>query len=549
VNLPDFFNCRSFSRQLYYKAYLDFSKAILAFPDNTQYTIYMIIKFPKNRILYLSTFKLLAALLILSIGAFICVAQSGYQLLERIKRTQEFEQSRIILKPTVPLIPDNKTLSPTPIQSVKQIADKAPIKPKASALQSNPLAGISCNGTIVYSTTGVPVCQEFPKPVATTDPLQINFIDETGAYSSTESMLKNYMAKLHTSVEISSLSALKIVDVGDTGWAGQYIFSYTKNSAGQITSITGLIKLNVFYYKNKPQLNDYLKLVLAHEYGHHYTLYYKLTKWNLGINTRFPDEYYSTRPLTKNGTTFDYSLGWENCDAEIIAEDYSYLYSGYGFHGMADKYGYPSQALSDWLKTSFTQGPSASPPPSINDAPPVVSITAPSDNTEVSSTITIQASASDDKAVSRVSFYINDKLITHDASAPYETALNTGLYPNGPNTIKAIAADSSNQTSSSTITVIINNSKPAITINAPATDPYYWVEGDLLVDVSASSDVGIRKIEIYIDNQLAGQRNGSRIIGTLSSLDIPAGTYTIKAVAYDRANISNEKTLVFIKQF
>ena len=70
------------------------------------------------------------------------------------------------------------------------------------------------------------------------------------------------------------------------------------------------------------------KKTLAHEYGHHWTLSYLAV--NHGIDyTRhqIPWKYYWLRKLNPLHHAHNYSKGWENCDQEIVAEDYRVLFA------------------------------------------------------------------------------------------------------------------------------------------------------------------------------------------------------------------------------
>ena len=272
------------------------------------------------------------------------------------------------------------------------------------------------------------------------NPYSIKYSDQTGYYAGLETVLKDYLNSLKWGNEVGTLYQIIVKDAGDTGWAGQYGGSYYTDPSGNITSAFGWITLNVYYYKDLPYFNDYMKLVLSHEYGHHYTLYHKWVDWNLPIGTRFPDSYYAIRPLSKATTATDYSLGWGNCEAEIIAEDYSYLYSGYGYHAMSNTYGYPSDpGTRNWLNNI------AHP----IDNPPIISITTPANGANLSGSISFKANATDDVGVVKVVFYINDSVIFEDTSAPYENTINTATYANGAYTLKAVAFDAKQNTPTS----------------------------------------------------------------------------------------------------
>jgi len=377
----------------------------------------------------------------------------------------------------------------------------------------------------------------------------IHYIDQTGKHADLGEQLKNYMSSnLLVKGEVTSMYSIILENAGDTGWAGLYSGSYNQDQSGHITSAWGYITLNSYYYEGNPYFSDYMKLILSHEYGHHYSLYYKWTAWQIPSGQRFPDSYYSVRPLTKSGTAADYSLGWANCDAEIIAEDYSYLYSGYGYHGMASTYGYPSAATRTWL-VNEPIGPGA---PAPSDNAPTVSITAPTNGATLSGTVTFSATAFDDNSVSKVIFYIDSSLIVEDSAALYETSFNSLSYGNGAHTLKARAYDSAGQTTDSTISVTINNASsdtenPTVSITDPADNPHAWSSGTLHIVVTAADNVAVQKIEIYINDQLALTQNSSSVSANWSYDNAPAGAYTLKAKSYDTSGNTAENSIVINK--
>ncbi len=97
------------------------------------------------------------------------------------------------------------------------------------------------------------------------------------------------------------------------------------------------------------------------------------------------------------------------------------------------------------------------------DSPPVVALTSPADNSIVYDTITVEASATDDKAVTRVEFFINNALATTVTSSPYRFQWNTRNVVDGTYTIKAIAYDVKQNTESLPITVTVRNNGIIVT--------------------------------------------------------------------------------------
>jgi len=385
-------------------------------------------------------------------------------------------------------------------------------------------------------------------------PYDIRYSDETGVYPTLEKTLKDYLSsQLKWSDEISYMYQIIVRNAGDTGWEGQYQASYSTNANGDVVSAFGYIVLNVYYHKDSPQFNDYMKLVLSHEYGHHYTLYHKWIDLNLPAGIRFPDSYYTTRPLSKVTTATDYSLGWGNCEVEIIAEDYSYLYSGYGYHAMSGTYGYPSAATKTWLNNLAASGQNESVPvPTPDTTPPTISITLPTAGSSLAGTISLTASASDNVGITKVGFYINNNLIIEDMTAPYETAINTETYADGNYTLTAVAYDSM-QYADTSVSVIFNNNQvdtenPVTTIFNPTDNPHVWTSGELILEARATDNKSVVKMEFYAGTQLLATQNDDYIGIRLAWFDGHPGDYIFKAKAYDAAGNVSEATITISKQ-
>jgi hypothetical protein len=71
--------------------------------------------------------------------------------------------------------------------------------------------------------------------------------------------------------------------------------------------------------------------------------------------------------------------------------------------------------------------------------------------------IVIRASASDDRGISKVDFYINGALLATDTTAPYECSWDTTLVTDGSHVIKAVVTDTMGQTAQDTVDVTIDN--------------------------------------------------------------------------------------------
>jgi subtilisin len=106
------------------------------------------------------------------------------------------------------------------------------------------------------------------------------------------------------------------------------------------------------------------------------------------------------------------------------------------------------------------------PPPL--DLPPTVQLTSPGNGATVSGSVTVAANASDDHGVARVAFAVDGSSIGADTngtngwSAPWDTT----AVPDGSHDVTATATDTTGQTTTSTVTVSVQNgSVPARTLH------------------------------------------------------------------------------------
>ncbi len=177
-------------------------------------------------------------------------------------------------------------------------------------------------------------------------------IDHTGNFSQPELQeLANFVLNdlLSTNVDIEWLDVIRIREDTRSGYRGYWKFKLHFDDQNRIDGIVAVVVLNYYYVKtlSPPSRLDVLKEVLAHEYGHHWTLSYFLINQHIIDlwKERMPIEYYQLRGLNNQDHVCDYSQGWHCCDKEIIAEDYRVLFSPAPYnenHRMVGNYGYAS---------------------------------------------------------------------------------------------------------------------------------------------------------------------------------------------------------------
>ncbi len=137
---------------------------------------------------------------------------------------------------------------------------------------------------------------------------------------------------------------------------------------------------------------------------------------------------------------------------------------------------------------------------------PTTSITSPLNSEEVSGSVSISASASDDVGVVGVQFKLNGaNLNSEDNTAPYETTWNTETVSNGSYTLTVVARDAAgNTTTSSSVNVSVNNVSEDVLVVPPEVElvsPNSGanLSGIVTVSASAEDDKGIAGVQFKID--------------------------------------------------
>ncbi len=170
---------------------------------------------------------------------------------------------------------------------------------------------------------------------------------------------------------------------------------------------------------------------------------------------------------------------------------------------------------------------------------PTVSVTVPANNSTVSGTATVTATASDNVGVTKVELYVNGTLKATDTTAPYNYAWNTKNVVNGNYTLTAKAYDAAgNVGQSGNITVAVNNTvadttAPTVSVTAPANNS--TVSGTATVTATASDNVGVTKVEFYVNGALNATDTTAPYNYAWNTKNVANGNYTLTAKAYDAA--------------
>ena len=180
---------------------------------------------------------------------------------------------------------------------------------------------------------------------------------------------------------------------------------------------------------------------------------------------------------------------------------------------------------------------------------PEVAITSPAGESTVSGGATVRVSAIDNVEVNRVELYINGLLFATDTTEPYECYWNTQNYSDGTYTLFAVAYDTSeNMGESVPVTVYVSNFQDTTTATtAPDVDINYSIVSDLVkISASATSDVGVTRMELYIDEALKAVKYRSTLNYNWNIRKELVGKHMIEIRAYNTAgNVGTEEITVY----
>jgi len=166
--------------------------------------------------------------------------------------------------------------------------------------------------------------------------------------------------------------------------------------------------------------------------------------------------------------------------------------------------------------------------------------------TGTSGTVTLNANASDNVGVSKVEFYVDNVLKSTVTAAPYTASINSTSLTNGSHTLVAKAYDAANNigTSSSVAFTINNTTSDTTAPTVTATES--GSSGTITLSANASDNVGVSKVELYVDGSLKSTLTTAPYSSTLNSTTLSNGSHTLVAKAYDAANnIGTSSTVNF----
>jgi hypothetical protein len=189
-------------------------------------------------------------------------------------------------------------------------------------------------------------------------------------------------------------------------------------------------------------------------------------------------------------------------------------------------------------------------------AAPTVSWSAPLSGATLAGSIsgsTCAVNASSD--TTRVVFWANNYQINNDYSAPWNCSFNTKVLADGSYTLKAVAYNDNNKTSTTaSIPITIKNSGSSTTTNTPPSVSFtspgagQTVSGSSVsYAANASDNAGVSRVDFFLDGSSSAllSDSSSPYGGTLDSTQLANGSHTLTATAYDAAGLKTSTQVSF----
>ncbi len=167
---------------------------------------------------------------------------------------------------------------------------------------------------------------------------------------------------------------------------------------------------------------------------------------------------------------------------------------------------------------------------------PSVSMTAPADGATVSGTVTLSATASDNRGVAGVQFLIDEVALGPEAtSEPYAMSWDSTTASSGSHTLSARARDAAgNVATSAPVSVAVDNMPPTISMTAPVNGA--TVSGITTVSATASDNIAVVGVQFLLDGVALGAEDTTAPFSiSWDSATASSGSHTLSAQARDAA--------------
>jgi thermitase len=165
---------------------------------------------------------------------------------------------------------------------------------------------------------------------------------------------------------------------------------------------------------------------------------------------------------------------------------------------------------------------------------PSVSFSQPSNGVTLQDSFNLVAQASDNVGVAGMTMSIDGVQVASSASGSCSYSWNTNNAANGSHTLGVTARDAANNSSTSTIVVYVENvvdmTPPSVAITNPTGGT---VNSVVSVAVSATDNVGVAKVELYVDGRLTSTSTSAPFSNNWNAKRASRGNHSLQTRAYD----------------
>lgn len=187
-------------------------------------------------------------------------------------------------------------------------------------------------------------------------------------------------------------------------------------------------------------------------------------------------------------------------------------------------------------------------PPPIDTIPPVISGLEPADGTIVTGNVSLTAIATDNVALQRVEFLIDDTLVATDTTKPYAVIWDSRSVANKLVNYTVRAVDfAGNETISEIRTLTTENdlAPPVISFDQPPTPAQDAIVSGLVpLAATATDDIAVTRVDFLVNGSVVGSGNVSPYTATWNSLLNPDGPASLTARAFDAAGNNNTSNVI-----
>jgi len=178
---------------------------------------------------------------------------------------------------------------------------------------------------------------------------------------------------------------------------------------------------------------------------------------------------------------------------------------------------------------------------------PAISFSAPADESSVTATIPVRATASDVE-IKGVTFLVDGVEVSKAAGPAGTFKWDTTKFGDGWHTLTAVAKDASGKATEADVAVMVHNfvdkSAPKVAITWP-------MDGDTksawkTTRVHTSDNIAVTSVETYLDGKLVASSNTAPFDMKWKWNKLAKGNHTLQVKAYDSAGNSSASSVVTI---